>query len=76
MKWIDFDKQQPEEEQEYLIFMDDGCYWVGMWQPYNSENGAFNVLSLDMGKVAPVRFWQELPKAPSDHIIEYAIKAN
>ena len=36
-KRIDINEQQPIEEQEYLCVCEDGCYWLGMWQPYDKE---------------------------------------
>lgn len=67
-KWINIDEQQPTEEEEYLCVCEDGCYWLGMWIPHDNE---FAMLGTEhnQGFIA-VTYWQELPKQPSDEIIE------
>lgn len=67
-KWINIDEQQPEEEQEYLCVCGDGCYWLGMWQPYDKEFAMIGTKHTQ-GAIA-VTFWQELPSQPSSEIIE------
>jgi hypothetical protein len=68
MNWINIDKQQPEEEQEYLCFCEDGCYWLGMWIPDDNEFAMLGTKHAQ-GSV-DVIYWQELPDAPSTEIIE------
>ena len=67
-KWIDINKQQPIEEQEYLCVCEDGCYWLGIWQPYDKE---FAMIGTKHSKGSiTVEWWQELPEQPSSEIIE------
>ena len=67
-KWINIDEQQPTEEQEYLCVCEVGCYWLGMWQPVDDEFAMLGTTH-EQGSI-PVTYWQELPKQPSDEIIE------
>ena len=66
--WINIDNKQPLEEEEYLCVCEDGCYWLGMWQPYDKEFAMVGTRH-DQGSIA-VLYWQELPKQPSSEIIE------
>ena len=71
-KWINFSDKQPKEEQEYLCVCDEGCYWLGMWQPwFGDENGEFCMVGTnhESGSI-DVRYWQELPEMPSSDILE------
>lgn len=70
-KWINIDEQQPTEEQEYLCVCEDGCYWLGMWQEWEGDNGEFCMVGTNhaTGSIA-VTYWQELPKQLSDEIID------